>query len=157
MLIGMGDGQAPDKLLRGNIAAAMARRELSQPDVAARMKALGYKWIRQTVGDVQNGRRSLRASELYGLALALETSIATLVAPAAGEDEAVTLPSGVQISAASVRRSAKGQTRGAVRWDGNVPVFPPVGPDGWWQDAGMSSPDDAEDYFTAPVSEQEAD
>src|SRR5262249_40825084 len=124
MLGGMGDAQTPDEILRGNIGAAMGRRKLTQPDLAARMTALGYKWIRQTVGDVQSGRRSLRAAELYGLALALEVSIATLIAPA-DEYEDVTLPSGKPVSAASVQRSARGITRGAIRWDGNDPIFPP--------------------------------
>ena len=122
----MGEGLTPDELLRGNIGAAMGRLQLTQPELARRMKKLGYNWIRQTVGDVQTGRRSLRAAELYGLSVSLEVSIATLMAPQPDEDERVVLPSGRSMPAASVRRSARGQTRGAVRWgDDGDPIFPP--------------------------------
>lgn len=129
----------------------MGRRGLKQPDLAERMKALGYKWLRQTVGDVMTGRRSLRASEILALSLALETSIAALTAPA-DEDAAVTLPSGEALSAESVRRSARGQTRGAVRWDGNVPVFPPVNPPGWWMPPEANEEDELQPVVAAIVT-----
>jgi hypothetical protein len=97
----MGDGQAPGELLAGNIAAAMARRRLGHADLAERMQELGYKWIRQTVGDVLSGRRSLRASELFGLALALETTAPRLVIPDDDVREIV-LPSGRTVLAKAV-------------------------------------------------------
>jgi hypothetical protein len=123
MLGGMGDGQAPGELLAGNIAAAMARRRLGHADVAERMQALGYKWIRQTVGDVLSGRRSLRAAELYGVAVALDIPITTLVVPWADSVSAgVTLPSGV-ILEFSTQFQIRDVPSAAIMWTGNKPQF----------------------------------
>jgi 8-oxo-dGTP diphosphatase len=119
----MGDGQTPDELLRGNMAAVMARRGLTQPDLAARMQALGYKWIRQTVGDVQTGRRGLRASELYGLALALELPITTLVVPWADvEEPSVRMPSGLILDFTTQFR-IRNVPWAPIMWEGNTPKF----------------------------------
>lgn len=123
----MGDGQTPDELFRGNIAAAMARRKLTQPDLAARMRELGYKWIRQTVGDVQTGRRSLRAGELYGLSLALEIPITTLVVPWADAGEpSVRLPSGLILDFTTQFR-IRNVPWAPIMWDGNSPRFNDAG------------------------------
>jgi transcriptional regulator with XRE-family HTH domain len=119
----MADGQTAGEMLAGNIAAAMARRRLGQADLAERMQALGYKWIRQTVGDVLSGRRSLRAAELYPLSLALELPITTLVVPWADAGEtSVRLASGLILDFTTQFRIGN-VPWAPVMWDGNKPKF----------------------------------
>jgi hypothetical protein len=111
-------------MLAGNIAAAMARRHLGHADMAERMQNLGYKWARQTVGDIVNGKRQLRAGELYGVAVALEIPVTTLVIPWADEGPMpeVGLPSGlVLIFSAQFRIS--NVPAFPIMWDGNKPKF----------------------------------
>jgi 8-oxo-dGTP diphosphatase len=115
--------------LAGNVAASRVRRRLNQANLAARMQALGYRWVRQTVSEVEAGRRRLNAEEVLGLSFALETSMAALYAPAF-EDRAVDLPSGAVVSVATVRRSASGYYDGSVLWRGDVPVFAEAATDG---------------------------
>jgi hypothetical protein len=131
MLSGMGDGQEPREVLAGNIAAAMARRRLGHAGLAERMQDLGFKWIRQTVGDVLSGRRSLRAAELYGLALALEMPVQRLVIP---DDDvrAISLPNGRPVLAKAVTMGA------AAMWDGNKLVR--LSGDTAWQDGETPDP-----------------
>ncbi len=63
-----------------NIRVARAYHLLKQDDVVTRMHALGFTyWHRQTVGQVERGKRRLYVEELYGLAQALETSVAGLL------------------------------------------------------------------------------
>lgn len=125
MLSGMGDGQAPREVLAENIAAAMGRLRLGHAGLAERMQDLGFKWIRQTVGDVLSGRRSLRAAELFGLALALEIRVQRLVIP---DDEVrlISLPNGRAVLAKAVTTGA------AAVWDGNKLVH--LSGDAVWQE-----------------------
>ncbi len=101
-------------MLAGNVAAAMARRRLSHADLAERMQVLGYRWARQTVGDIVNGKRQLRAGELYGVSVALEIPVTTLVIPWADEGPMpeVGLPSGLVLTFSAQFRIS------------NVPAFP---------------------------------
>jgi transcriptional regulator with XRE-family HTH domain len=104
--------QSPGDAVAANVAAARARRRLGQEDVAARMRALGYsKWVRQTVGDIETGRRRLLAEEVFALAAALKTAVTLLVG--AVETDELVLPSGVTLEAAQM-----------AEWDGNTPKFP---------------------------------
>ena len=63
MLVGMATPTTPTAILAGNIAAARVRRRLQQSDLADRMRALGWKWVRQTVGEVENNNRRLTAED----------------------------------------------------------------------------------------------
>jgi transcriptional regulator with XRE-family HTH domain len=111
-------------VLARNIRAARSRVDLSQQELAARMRALGYKsWLYQTVGNVENGKRRVSAEEVFGLGWALGTSIAALMRPTE-DDKLVEFPSGAAIPVGSVQRSATGQNDGAVQWRGEQPVFP---------------------------------
>jgi transcriptional regulator with XRE-family HTH domain len=111
-----------DVLVR-NIRAARTRLDIGQESLAARMRALGYDaWIRQTVGSTERGRRRPTAEEVFALSLALETSIAALMAPK-DEDKIVDLPSGETVTVAAVQWSARGVLYGSVTWDGDTPVF----------------------------------
>jgi transcriptional regulator with XRE-family HTH domain len=115
--------KTPDEMLAGNIAAARARRKLQQSNLAARMTALGYKWVRQTVGEIENGNRRVTAAELYGLAIALEIPVTLLVVPWADEGSpTVRLPSGLVLEF-SVQFRAHNVPASAVLWEGDVPRF----------------------------------
>jgi transcriptional regulator with XRE-family HTH domain len=98
-------------MLAVNLAAERARRKLGQEDVAARMRAVGYaKWSRQTVSDLESGKRRLLAEEILALAAILKTSFTVLLAT---ETDELVLPSGVTLEAAQM-----------AEWDGNTPKFP---------------------------------
>lgn len=109
-------------VLARNIRAARTRVDIGQDSLAARMRALGYdKWLRQTVGATERGRRRPTAEEMLGLAYALETSIARLMQPAE-EDKVVEFPSGDAIAVEAVRLSVTGQIlHGALIWEGDEP------------------------------------
>jgi transcriptional regulator with XRE-family HTH domain len=113
--------QTPRELLAGNIAAARARRKLQQSDLASRMKALGYKWVRQTVGEVENGQRRVLAEELYGLAMSLEIPVPLLVVPWIGEGAPeVRLPSGLVLRFSSQFRAQNIlSSEPPFLWEGN--------------------------------------
>lgn len=113
-------------ILAANVRAARARLDLEQDVLAARMKALGYGWHRQTVGTVERARRRLSAEEILGLSLALETSISELMAPdAAAKGGLVALPSENTLPASSVSSSAGvGVNEGWLRWSGDNPIWP---------------------------------
>ena len=120
MLSGMSDGQAPREVLAESIAVAMTRRRLGHAGLAERMQGLGYKWIRQTVGDVLSGRRSLRADELYGLAIALETTVSELTVPR-DDDAQIVFPSGIKVTGMRLLSTDR-----SVAWDEkNTPVVSP--------------------------------
>jgi hypothetical protein len=72
---------------------------------------------------VQSGRRRLRASELYGLALALEIPITTLVVPWADVNEtSVRLPSGLILDFTTQFR-IRNVPWAPILWEGNTPKF----------------------------------
>jgi hypothetical protein len=96
---------------------------LRQSSLAERMRQLGWeRWHPQTVSEIEAGRRDLRADELLGLAIALETTIAVLtMAPL--DVGAVKLPSGTLVGAARLYT-----LDGTTSWDGDRPkVTPPSG------------------------------
>jgi transcriptional regulator with XRE-family HTH domain len=65
--------------LAANIRSMRARKRLQQADVSDRVSALGYKWTRQTVSEIERCERRLLAEEVYALALVLETTIGSLM------------------------------------------------------------------------------
>lgn len=117
------------EVLTRNIRAARSRQGLDQKNIVARMRALGHdKWHRQTMGKVERGERRVTTEEMLALALALETSIAALMAPT-DEDKIIGLPSGETVTVTSVWQSARWASNdGEVRWEGDVPVFEPRAP-----------------------------
>ena len=124
MLDGMAKRTTLGAILAGNVAAARVRRRLQQQDLADRMRALGWKWVRQTVGEVENNRRRLSAEEIYGLAEALEVSIPVLMTPS-DPDGFVVFPNGKYIHNISLERLAgRGVNDHAVQWqDDGTPMF----------------------------------
>jgi 8-oxo-dGTP diphosphatase len=112
----------PGEILAGNIAAARGRRRLQQSDLADRMRALGWKWVRQTVGEIENNRRRVSTDELIGLSYALETEVGNLLLPAPGEVRLAALPAG-QLVILPLQHEMPDGMGGSVLWDGNRPKF----------------------------------
>lgn len=102
------------EVIAENIRGQRGRMRLSQGRVAARMKALGFKWHYQTVGAIERGDRSLYAEEMVALALALQTTVPLLLQPVT---PAVTLPSGHRVSAERVFK-----IDASIDWDGDRPM-----------------------------------
>lgn len=65
--------------IAANIRAERARANIGQQELAERMEALGWKWVRQTVGQVEGGTRRATADELIGLALCLDIPVLRLI------------------------------------------------------------------------------
>lgn len=102
-------------ILGANVAAARSRLRLRQSSLAARMAALGWNWHPQTVSEVEAGRRALRADEMFGLFLALETSLTALMVPPF-DTLSVPTPSGELVAATRFLEMSE-----AVEWDGDTP------------------------------------
>jgi transcriptional regulator with XRE-family HTH domain len=99
MLDGMPNEPQPyAKVLAGNVAAQRTRMRLKQSDLAERMRQQGWKWFPQTVSEMEAGRRAIRADELLGLSIALDTTPLVLVTLPIGM-AATALPSGQPVDA----------------------------------------------------------
>src|ERR1700722_13919669 len=113
------------EVLASNIRSARARLRIGQESLAARMRALGYDaWIRQTVGSTERDKNARRptAEEIFGLALALETTVQQLMTPApVGADRWVQLPSGEHLNVEAVQHLVAGVNDGVLRWYKDVP------------------------------------
>jgi transcriptional regulator with XRE-family HTH domain len=114
-------------VLARNIRAARSRADLTQEELAARMRALGFSgWLYQTVGSVERGKRRVTAEEIHGLAWALEVTMPELMSPTDGDRE-VELPGGQVLNVRSVQLLAgRGSNDMAVMWPsdgGDAPVF----------------------------------
>jgi transcriptional regulator with XRE-family HTH domain len=114
----------PALVLSRNIAAARVRLALDQQDLADRMRALGWKWVRQTVGEVENNRRRLTAEEVLGVAACLDTTIEQLMSPPDRPGSPVELPSGAMLMPGQVRALVSDTYNGpynrSIRWSGNT-------------------------------------
>lgn len=121
-------------VLARNVRAARSRADLSQQALAERMRQLGFDaWLHQTAGNVERGKRGLRAEEILGLAYCLGTSAGQLMTPLP-DDGQVELPSGMSLPAAAVRLVILGtdpeqpssarldrETARGIRWQDNTP------------------------------------
>lgn len=67
------------ELLAGNVRAYRLLRRLEQDEVAGRMQSLGHGWRRATVSEIERSRRNVTVSELVGLAMALNVTVAELL------------------------------------------------------------------------------
>jgi len=106
------------ELVARNVAAARVRRKLNQADLAARMAAHGFKWVRQTVTEAEASRRRISVDELLWLSVALETPMDVLMFPAPGDQPYVALPGGQWIALPVAERGPSGAAREV--WDRNV-------------------------------------
>jgi transcriptional regulator with XRE-family HTH domain len=81
----------PSDVVIENVKVYMRWRDLNQEDLADRMTMIGMgfdkkgggktTWHRRTVGQMLNGHRRIDVNELFGLALALETTVGALLSP----------------------------------------------------------------------------
>lgn len=119
-----------------NIRAARVRADLTQRQLAARMRALGYNWQNSLVAKLEASNRPLLAAEVLGLCLALGCSMPTLMG-ASEDDHLIEVGTGV-IGSITVRRLATGmmtEFSRAVIWGdsddvGVMYVFATPGPEG---------------------------
>jgi transcriptional regulator with XRE-family HTH domain len=71
----------PSQILTRNLGTLRRLRGYRQDHVANRMMFLGHQWSRQTVGEVEQGRRNVTIDEIFSLALVLHTTIDALFDP----------------------------------------------------------------------------
>jgi transcriptional regulator with XRE-family HTH domain len=72
----------PFQVFAENVMVARTLRRFSQPQLAERMRRLGFPgWTQSTVSQVERGQRSVHIDELWSLALALNTTIEFLLDP----------------------------------------------------------------------------
>jgi transcriptional regulator with XRE-family HTH domain len=69
----------PSQILARNLGAVRRLRGWRQEFVAERMMYLGHQWSRQTVGEVEQGRRNVTLDELFSLALVFDITIERLL------------------------------------------------------------------------------
>ncbi|HVL89751.1 MAG TPA: hypothetical protein VM841_05895 [Actinomycetota bacterium] len=122
---------APDVLHVDRMTARRLRdlRQLAGPDetvltqesLAEHMNALGFKWSRVTVVDIERDARRLSVAELFGLALLFRVGIGELVAP--GRDQRLLVADEVgPLDARAVAELVSG--RGGARWAVAARVLP---------------------------------
>jgi transcriptional regulator with XRE-family HTH domain len=71
------------------------RKDMTQADLGRAVGPfLGRPWSRQTMSFAEQGRRAFTAAELVVLAHVLNTNIAMLFVPPAGDDDDLELPGG---------------------------------------------------------------
>ena len=157
----------PSEVLAQNVRLIRRVLDLSQGDLAERMASLGHRWVRQTVGEVERSGRVVSIDEQLGLAMALGTSLITLLDPSAirGQDEPAPTDVGLRtvlmddlwpllVGSRVGRLVPYNETFGTVKWDENEPVrwvtFTATAP------VGESEEDDWVTFTaTAPVGESE--
>ena len=110
-------------LVMRNLRAVRVRKGLEQRDLVERMRQLGFpNWHPQTLSRIEQGHRNLLVGELLALIYAVETSIEVLLAPAADESGCIQLGDGT-VAMADAAARVRGVNDGAIRWDGNTPLF----------------------------------
>lgn len=111
-------------LIARNVRSARAAADLSQADVAERMRGLGFtEWRRQTVGNTERGKRRLTCEEAVGLMVSMETTFeAILLPPKDLQWQDILLPAGqgTLLPVAELR-----EHRPSGVWDGNIPRLTP--------------------------------
>jgi transcriptional regulator with XRE-family HTH domain len=142
---------AYDEVLARNARAYRSRKGIGQERLASRMRALGYTaFLRQTVSQVEKGERRLSASEVLGLALALDVTMRQLLEPQP-DDKQIELPNGDSFSVRTVRRLVAEVNDHAIYWKDDVPVLREVVA-GWAGDPDM--PGELKDALAAADDER---
>jgi transcriptional regulator with XRE-family HTH domain len=118
-------------LLAANLRAARGAADLSQADVAERMRALGFRsWLSQTMSASERGKRRVTAEEILGLCAALECPPAGLLLPRLGGSQDIALPGGQLVrllgrdaSEITFLTDLRADGTPEHAWDGNIPRF----------------------------------
>jgi transcriptional regulator with XRE-family HTH domain len=131
---------AYDEVLARNARAYRSRKGIGQERLAARMRALGYSaFLRQTISKVEKGERRLFATEVFGLALALEITMRQLLEPQP-DDKQVELPNGDSLSERTVRLLVAEVNDRAILWRDDIPLMREV--KAWWGDSDQPPDED---------------
>jgi len=110
------------KVVGRNISAARGRLQRSQTSLAKRMRSIGFSaWKQQTVANVEQGKRSVTAVELVGLALSLDVTVRTLLEPQPMDGQ-IELPDGESYSERTVRLLVAEVNSRPIYWNDDVPV-----------------------------------
>jgi transcriptional regulator with XRE-family HTH domain len=59
------------EVMAGNLKALRERKQLRQADLAGEMTRLGFAWLRETVGQIETGRRRVALEEALALSVVL--------------------------------------------------------------------------------------
>jgi transcriptional regulator with XRE-family HTH domain len=114
------------EILAANIRVARAYLHLSQASVARRMTALGYRWTRQTVSEVEANDRRVLAEEVFALGFVLQTPVPFLLLSAPESDRRAMLPAGYVVELPHTIQLAPGASLAASGfWDGDTPAITP--------------------------------
>jgi transcriptional regulator with XRE-family HTH domain len=82
-----GESRFPSEVLAANLVRERQLQQLTQEEIAERMRLLGHEWVRATVSEVERLGRLVSVEELGGLALVFSTTIPRLLSPPVFEDD----------------------------------------------------------------------
>lgn len=68
-------------VLADNVRAYRLLHRMEQAEVAETMRRFGHRWVKQTVSEVERGRRNVTVDELLSLTLTLATTFQRLLDP----------------------------------------------------------------------------
>jgi transcriptional regulator with XRE-family HTH domain len=115
------DRRGVDAIVGVNVRGRRAGLDMSQPDLAAKMGALGHGgWGAATVSRVESGKRATSTAELFGLGLILGATPEDLLDPTAYGDES-DVAVGLPIKARDFRVIVRGEYRPRVHFTGKEP------------------------------------
>lgn len=104
-------------------------RQLTQAQLGESLgRYLEKPWSRQAVNSAERGNRSFTAKDLVALALALDTSVPSLLLPLGSSAPVIDMPSGEQVPAEEYRKLSfhpsdlRGRTTGEA-WDSMRRLF----------------------------------
>jgi transcriptional regulator with XRE-family HTH domain len=107
-----------DAIVGANVRGRRAGLDMSQPDLAAKMGALGHGgWGAATVSRVESGKRATSTAELLGLGLVLGATPEDLLDPTSYGDES-DVHIGLPVKARDLRAIIRGEYRPRVHLDG---------------------------------------
>jgi transcriptional regulator with XRE-family HTH domain len=111
-------------VLSRNVRVARAGAGISQAQVARRMVALGYRWTRQTVSEVEANDRRLLAEEVLGLSWVLGVPVHVLMLSSPPQlGNLVSFPAGYVFRLAPARATTAPGENPSGFWDGDAPAF----------------------------------
>jgi hypothetical protein len=114
------------EILAANIRVARARLHISQASVARRMAALGYRWTKQTVSEVEMNDRRVLAEEAFALGFVLQTPVPFLLLGGPEFDRRAMLPAGYVVELPHTIQMQPGTAApGTGFWNGDTPVITP--------------------------------
>lgn len=108
-----------DAVIGANVRARRKGLDLRQPDLAETMVTIFGEtaWSASTVSRVEDGKRSIRVSELVSLACALGSTPEELLDPVAFDESPIEMPGGT-IDAHRLRAILRGEVRVRVSLEG---------------------------------------